>query len=259
MGSECSAESETGRKIKTFGEVFMERKNTAIVLAAGQGKRMNSKVQKQFLELGGKPLLYYSLKCFQDSGMIRDIILVTGAESVPFCKEEIVEKYGLTKVTKVIPGGKERYDSVYEGLLSCENSDFVLIHDGARPFITEEIIRRGIQGVEKTGACVIGMPSKDTVKIADTQGYVAETPDRSTVWTIQTPQIFEYRQIREAHEKIRCRDMSAITDDAMVVEQETGVKVALVEGSYKNIKITTPEDLDIAEIFLKALKKMAGI
>lgn len=259
MGSECSAESETRRKIKTFGEVFMERKNTAIVLAAGQGKRMNSKVQKQFLELGGKPLLYYSLKCFQDSGMIRDIILVTGAESVPFCKEEIVEKYGLTKVTKVIPGGKERYDSVYEGLLSCENSDFVLIHDGARPFITEEIIRRGIQGVEKTGACVIGMPSKDTVKIADTQGYVAETPDRSTVWTIQTPQIFEYRLIREAHEKIRCRDMSAITDDAMVVEQETGVKVALVEGSYKNIKITTPEDLDIAEIFLKALKKMAGI
>ena len=185
MGSECSAESETGRKIKTFGEVFMERKNTAIVLAAGQGKRMNSKVQKQFLELGGKPLLYYSLKCFQDSGMIRDIILVTGAESVPFCKEEIVEKYGLTKVTKVIPGGKERYDSVYEGLLSCENSDFVLIHDGARPFITEEIIRRGIQGVEKTGACVIGMPSKDTVKIADTQGYVAETPDRSTVWTFR--------------------------------------------------------------------------
>ena len=259
MGSECSAESETGRKIKTFGEVFMERKNTAIVLAAGQGKRMNSKVQKQFLELGGKPLLYYSLKCFQDSGMIRDIILVTGAESVPFCKEEIVEKYGLTKVTKVIPGGKERYDSVYEGLLSCENSDFVLIHVGARPFITEEIIRRGIQGVEKTGACVIGMPSKDTVKIADTQGYVAETPDRSTVWTLQTPQIFEYRLIREAHEKIRCRDMSAITDDAMVVEQETGVKVALVEGSYKNIKITTPEDLDIAEIFLKALKKMAGI
>ena len=217
MGSECSAESETGRKIKTFGEVFMERKNTAIVLAAGQGKRMNSKVQKQFLELGGKPLLYYSLKCFQDSGMIRDIILVTGAESVPFCKEEIVEKYGLTKVTKVIPGGKERYDSVYEGLLSCENSDFVLIHDGARPFITEEIIRRGIQGVEKTGACVIGMPSKDTVKIADTQGYVAETPDRSTVWTIQTPQIFEYRLIREAHEKIRCRDMSAITDDACLL------------------------------------------
>ena len=259
MGSECSAESETGRKIKTFGEVFMERKNTAIVLAAGQGKRMNSKVQKQFMELDGMPVLCYSLRCFQESPLIRDVILVTGEEYVFWCKEEIVEKYGFTKVSAVVSGGKERYDSVYEGLLSCENSDFVLIHDGARPFITEEIIRRGIQGVEKTGACVIGMPSKDTVKIADTQGYVAETPDRSTVWTIQTPQIFEYRLIREAHEKIRCRDMSAITDDAMVVEQETGVKVALVEGSYKNIKITTPEDLDIAEIFLKALKKMAGI
>ena len=170
-----------------------------------------------------------------------------------------MEKYGLTKVTKVIPGGKERYDSVYEGLLACRDTEYVLIHDGARPFITEEIIRRGIQGVEKTGACVIGMPSKDTVKIADTQGYVAETPERSSVWTIQTPQIFEYNLIREAHEKIRCRDMSAITDDAMVVEQETGVKIVLVEGSYKNLKITTPEDLDIAEIFLKALKKMAGI
>ena len=129
MGSECSAESETGRKIKTFGEVFMERKNTAIVLAAGQGKRMNSRVQKQFLELGGKPVLYYSLNCFQQSPLITDIILVTGAESVAFCKEEIVEKYGLTKVTKVIPGGKERYDSVYEGLLACRDTEYVLIHD----------------------------------------------------------------------------------------------------------------------------------
>ena len=121
---------------------------------------MNSKVQKQFLELGGKPVLYYSLNCFQQSPLITDIILVTGAESVAFCKEEIVEKYGLTKVTKVIPGGKERYDSVYEGLLACENSDFVLIHDGARPFITQEILERGMNGARETGACVIGMPQR---------------------------------------------------------------------------------------------------
>lgn len=229
----------------------MDRKNTAIVLAAGQGKRMNSRVQKQFLELGGKPVLYYSLNCFQQSPLITDIILVTGAESVAFCKEEIVEKYGLTKVTKVIPGGKERYDSVYEGLLACENSDFVLIHDGARPFITQEILERGMNGARETGACVIGMPSKDTVKVADEKGFVQETPERSSVWTIQTPQIFEYNLIREAHEKIRCRDMSAITDDAMVVERASGAKISLAEGSYKNLKITTPEDLDIAEIFLK--------
>lgn len=226
-------------------------KNTAIVLAAGQGKRMNSKVQKQFLELGGKPVLYYSLNCFQQSPLISDIILVTGAESVAFCKEEIVEKYGLTKVKKVIPGGKERYDSVYEGLLSCENSDFVLIHDGARPFITQENLERGMNGVRETGACVIGMPSKDTVKVSDEKGFVQETPERNLVWSVQTPQIFEYALIRNAHEKIRCEGMDGITDDAMVVERVSGTKIRLVEGSYKNLKITTPEDLDIAEIFLK--------
>ena len=229
----------------------MERKNTAIVLAAGQCKRMNSRVQKQFLELGGKPVLYYSLNCFQQSPLITDIILVTGAESVAFCKEEIVEKYGLTKVTKVIPGGKERYDSVYEGLLACENSDFVLIHDGARPFNTQEILERGMNGARETGACVIGMPSKDTVKVADEKGFVQETPERNLVWAVQTPQIFEYSLIRNAHEKIRCGNMEGITDDAMVVERASGAKISLAEGSYKNLKITTPEDLDIAEIFLK--------
>ena len=126
-----------------------------------------------------------------------------------------------------------------------------MIHDGARPFITEEIIERGLQKVKETGACVIGTPSKDTVKLSDAEGYVKETPDRKCVWTIQTPQIFSYSLIRGAHDSIRRKDMSKITDDAMVVEQETGVKVALAEGSYQNIKITTPEDLDIAEAFLK--------
>lgn len=228
----------------------IEMKNTAIVLAAGQGKRMHTKIQKQFLEIKGYPILYYSLRCFQDSPLIEDIILVTGEESVLYCQKEIVDKYGFTKVTKVIPGGKERYDSVYQGLLACENSDYVLIHDGARPFITEEILERGLTGAEETGACAVGMPSKDTVKIADESGYIAETPDRSKVWMIQTPQIFQYALIRNAHESIRTREMSNVTDDAMVVEQETGIKVRLTEGSYQNIKITTPEDLGVAELFL---------
>ena len=228
----------------------IEMKNTAIVLAAGQGKRMHTKLQKQFLEIKGYPVLYYSLRCFQDSPLIEDIILVTGEESVLYCQKEIVDKYGFTKVTKVIPGGKERYDSVYQGLLACENSDYVLIHDGARPFITEEILERGLTGAEETGACAVGMPSKDTVKIADESGYIAETPDRSKVWMIQTPQIFQYALIRNAHESIRTREMSNVTDDAMVVEQETGIKVRLAEGSYQNIKITTPEDLGVAELFL---------
>ena len=225
-------------------------KNTAIVLAAGQGKRMHTKIQKQFLEIKGYPVLYYSLRCFQDSPLIEDIILVTGEESVLYCQKEIVGKYGFTKVTNVISGGKERYDSVYQGLLACENSDYVLIHDGARPFITEEILERGLTGAEETGACAVGMPSKDTVKIADESGYIAETPDRSKVWMIQTPQIFQYALIRSAHESIRTREMSNVTDDAMVVEQETGIKVRLAEGSYQNIKITTPEDLGVAELFL---------
>ena len=232
----------------------MSERNTAIVLAAGQGKRMHSKVQKQFLEIQGYPVLYYSLRCFQESPLIQDIILVTGEESISYCKEEIVQKYGFTKVSAVIPGGKERYDSVYAGLCECKDCEYVLIHDGARPFVTEEILKRGLQKVKETGACVIGMPSKDTVKLSDEEGYVKETPNRKCVWTIQTPQIFSYSLIREAHDSIRQKDMSKITDDAMVVEQETGAKVALAEGSYQNIKITTPEDLDIAEAFLKHLR-----
>ena len=229
----------------------MSERNTAIVLAEGEGKRMHSKVQKQVLAIQGYPVLYYSLRCFQESPLIQDIILVTGEESISYCKEEIVQKYGFTKVSAVIPGGKERYDSVYAGLCECKDCEYVLIHDGARPFVTEEILKRGLQKVKETGACVIGMPSKDTVKLSDEEGYVKETPNRKCVWTIQTPQIFSYPLIREAHDSIRQKDISKITDDAMVVEQETGAKVALAEGSYQNIKITTPEDLDIAEAFLK--------
>ena len=229
----------------------MSERNTAIVLAAGQGKRMHSKVQKQFLEIQGYPVLYYSLRCFQESPLIQDIILVTGEESISYCKEEIVQKYGFTKVSAVIPGGKERYDSVYAGLCECRDCEYVLIHDGERPIVAEVILKRGIKKVKETGACVIGMPSKDTVKLSDEEGYVKETPNRKCVWTIQTTQIFSNSLIREAHDSIRQKDMSKITDDAMVVEQETGAKVALAEGSYQNIKITTPEDLDIAEAFLK--------
>ena len=224
---------------------------TAIVLAAGQGKRMHSKIQKQFLEIGGKPILYYSMECFQKSPLIQDIILVTGEDMISYCQSEIVEKYGFTKVCKVTAGGKERYDSVYAGLLCCQDTDYVYIHDGARPFVTEEMIQRGYEAVKRTNACVMGMPSKDTVKLADPSGYIKETPDRKIVWNIQTPQIFSYDLIRGAYESIRKKDMSNVTDDAMVVEQETGTKILLVEGSYQNIKITTPEDLAVAEGFLR--------
>ncbi len=229
----------------------MSEKCTAIVLAAGKGKRMHSKIQKQFLEIQGYPVLYYSLHCFQESPLIQDIILVTGEEMISYCEQEIVKKYGFSKVRKVTAGGKERYDSVYAGLLCCQDTDYVYIHDGARPFITEEMVQRGYEAVKRTNACVMGMPSKDTVKLADSSGYIKETPDRKIVWNIQTPQIFSYDLIRGAYESIRKKDMTGVTDDAMVVEQETGTKILLVEGSYQNIKITTPEDLAIAEAFLR--------
>lgn len=224
---------------------------TAIVLAAGKGTRMNSKIQKQFLEVEGKPVIYYSLKCFQESPLIRDIILVTGEESLSYCKEEIVKRFGFSKVKKVTAGGKERYDSVYTGLCACDNTDYVLIHDGARPFVTEEMLERTCLSVKETGACVVGMPAKDTIKISDRNKMVESTPAREKVWLVQTPQAFRYSLIKESYESIRCKDMSGITDDAMIVEQERGVKVALVHGSYENLKITTPEDLIIAEAFLR--------
>ena len=215
---------------------------------------MGTQTAKQYLELQGKPILVYALEVFEQSAVVDDILLMTDKEHVEYCKKEICEKYGIKKVSAVAPGGKERYESVWKALCILKErgqSGFVMIHDGARPFVTEEILKRGLQKVKETGACVIGMPSKDTVKLSDEEGYVKETPNRKCVWTIQTPQIFSYSLIREAHDSIRQKDMSKITDDAMVVEQETGAKVALAEGSYQNIKITTPEDLDIAEAFLK--------
>lgn len=231
-------------------------KSTAIVLAAGQGKRMNSKVQKQFLLIKGKPVLYYSLSCFQNSREIEEIIVVTGKESINFCKQEIIEAYGFSKVKAVIPGGKERYDSVYAGLCACEDSDYVFIHDGARPFLSNDMIRRGKEAVLDYGACVIGMPSKDTIKIADENGMVESTPSRNKVWNIQTPQIFSYTAIREAHEKARQQNMADITDDAMVIERFGNMKIKLVEGSYGNIKITTPEDIVVAEKILEKIQKI---
>ena len=228
-----------------------ECRNTAIVLAAGQGKRMHSKIQKQFIELGGMPVLCYSLRCFQESPLIRNIILVTGEEHIDWCKEEIVKKYGFTKVSAVVSGGKERYDSVYEGLSVCRDTDYVLIHDGARPFIDNAIIERGLAAAAETGASVVGMPSKDTVKIADDEGNVKETPDRSNVWIVQTPQVFETALITQAYEKLMQHDRENVTDDAMVVEQEMQIPVKLFEGSYCNIKITTPEDLETAKGFIE--------
>ena len=236
----------------------MKERIGAVILAAGQGKRMHTAVAKQFLELNGRPLITYALSAFQES-MAEDLVLVTGAEQLDYCRKEIVEAFGFTKVKAVVAGGKERYHSVYEGLKALAQlgpMDYVLIHDGARPMVNGEIIRRSIEGARKYGACVAGMPVKDTIKLADAEGFGAGTPDRSRLWQIQTPQTFSFPLIFEAYSRILSRPegQERITDDAMVLEAESDCRVKLIEGDYRNIKVTTPEDILIAEALLKGEK-----
>lgn len=230
-------------------------KCTAILLAAGKGTRMESKIPKQFMNILDKPVLYYSLECFQNCVLINEVILVTAQEMLPYCEKHFSAQCGFTKVTHIIAGGSERYDSVYEGLKLCNEPDYVFIHDGARPFLTEEILLRGYEKVINTGACVAAVPSKDTIKLTDRNGLVRETPNRDEVWIVQTPQIFRYEVIRSAYDRLQTQDKTGITDDATVVEKMDNYPVFTYEGNYKNIKITTAEDLEIAEIFAQQLEK----
>lgn len=218
---------------------------TAIVLAAGRGKRMGTSTPKQFLEIDGVPMIVRTLRVFADSPEIDDILLVTSKDYVTYCRREIVEKYSIPKVRAVIEGGAERYDSVWNALLRCPDADYVMIQDGARPFVTEEILKRADVGMREYGAVAVAVPSKDTVKITDDEGRVIDTPDRAHVWNIQTPQAFSYALIRKANECLMAAPggMEGITDDAMIVEKSGLSDVHLVMGAYSNIKITTPEDL----------------
>lgn len=231
-------------------------RTAAIVLAAGQGRRMHSEVTKQFLILGGEPVVCHSLRAFEQSPA-EAVVLVTGEEEIDYCRKQIVEAYGFKKVIAVVAGGKERYHSVYAGLCALEEKldpdGIVMIHDGARPLITEEIIERTIVDAELYGASVAAMPVKDTIKVADASGFAALTPDRSTLWQMQTPQTFSYGLVLKAYRKLMSDEkyQKGITDDAMVVENLCGTKVKLTEGSYENIKVTTPEDMVIAEALLR--------
>lgn len=236
-------------------------KTAAIVLCAGSGKRMGSDTKKQFMEIGSKPIIYYAIKAFEDSS-VDEIVIVTGEEDIDYVKKEIVEKYGFTKISCIVAGGKERYNSVFNGLKAVELNNpeenlYVLIHDGARPFVDNDIISRAIKAVKEHGTAVVGMPVKDTIKVVDANDFVVDTPNRSTLWQIQTPQCFDLKLIYDAYSKL-IEDEEAgrlnginVTDDAMVVEKYTSKNVKLVKGSYENIKITTPEDMSVAEALLK--------
>ena len=229
--------------------MLRNKKITAVVLAGGRGKRMESKISKQFLELGGNPILYYALNTFENS-VVDEIILVAAEGEEEYCKKKIVEQYHLKKVTGIVTGGKERYHSVYNGLCAVKQTDIVMIHDGARPFITEDVIEKAAREVIKCQACVVGVKVKDTIKVSQ-EGMIVDTPDRRNLWQVQTPQCFEYEGIRKAYEKALEGQTDNITDDAMVWEMYSKIPVKLVEGSYFNIKITTKEDMIFGEAILK--------
>ncbi|BCJ96596.1 2-C-methyl-D-erythritol 4-phosphate cytidylyltransferase [Anaerocolumna cellulosilytica] len=240
---------------------------------------MQSDTPKQYLLLDGKPVLYYTLKAFENSN-VDTIILVVGNNEIEYVKTNIINRYEIKKVNAIVEGGKERYHSVYQGLKAVGNSEYVLIHDGARPFITKEMIEKVIEKVEESKACVVGVPVKDTIKIVDDSNFIVNTPDRSRLWSIQTPQAFSTELITKAYsmildesvkedirtdsigfksssEKAITKSVKAepmkrinITDDAMVLEYTLNYPVQMIYGSYYNIKITTPEDLIVGEAFL---------
>lgn len=241
-----------------------------IILAGGSGKRVGAEIPKQYIEVNGKPLLYYTLKAFEESAV--DAVSVVADEvHLQFVISEIVDQYGLKKVIRVCEGGKERFDSVHHGLddLSSEakGEDVVLIHDGARPFIKPEEIDQLIEETKACGAAIAAMPVKDTIKLADADGFVAATTVRADTWQIQTPQGFRYGLIKEAYDKAAAMQWKVpggleatntdpvlvpagkiFTDDSMVIEAVCPEqKIKLVKTSYENVKITTPADLDLAK------------
>lgn len=237
----------------------MERiKSAAIILAAGKGSRMETDIPKQFIVIHNKPVLYYALKAFEESN-IDEIILVTSEETKKYCSDNIVKKYGLKKVSCIVEGGSERFHSVLNGLKAIDQSDYVLIHDGARPLIDIEMINEVIEYVQNSGGCIVATPVKETIKKIDNNHYIEETPKRSSLWAAQTPQAFRYDELLEAYinmSKDKEFGSMEITDDASVYEKYIRKPVKIIEGSYGNIKITTPEDLIFAEKVIELLKKI---
>ncbi|MBQ3891004.1 MAG: 2-C-methyl-D-erythritol 4-phosphate cytidylyltransferase [Lachnospiraceae bacterium] len=227
-------------------------RHVGILLSAGKGKRMGTDTPKQYMDLLGKPVIYYSLKTMQES-FLSEIIMVVSKDDIDYVKKEIVDKYSFNKVTKIVAGGAERSDSVYLGLKEIENpSDvYVYIHDGARPMLTREHVLNLKEDVECFGTAVLGVTSKDTVKLIDEDGFVRATPKRDYVVNVQTPQVFVASDILSAYEAFLKDEGAFVTDDASVMECYGNLPVHITKGSYTNIKLTTPEDFLLAEKLIK--------
>lgn len=222
----------------------------ALVPAAGIGKRMGAQINKQYLLLAGKPIVAHTLQILEDAPFIDEIYVIVPEAEIPYCREHVVERYDLTKVRGIVAGGAERQNSVMNGLRALTGADvddLVLIHDGVRPFISLPVLEKSVETAREKGGALVAVPVKDTVKIV-VDGIVRETPLRETLWLAQTPQTFRYSIIMAAHE-IAAAERYLGTDDASLVEW-MGKDVHIVLGDYRNIKITTPEDLVMAEAFL---------
>jgi 2-C-methyl-D-erythritol 4-phosphate cytidylyltransferase len=228
-------------------------KTVAIIPAAGSSKRMQNNISKQYLLLDGIPVLAHTLGIFQRSSEIDEIFLIVPKRDIEFAHNGLAERYGISKVSKILAGGKERQDSVRNGIDALgSDHDIVVIHDGVRPFISEELVHSAILEASRVRAVTVGVPVKDTVKSIDRHGIVVETLNRNHLWLTQTPQAFKREIIRKAYEAAY-RDNFYGTDDASLVER-MGVKVTMIRGSYDNIKITTKDDVMLAEILTKRFK-----
>lgn len=226
-------------------------KNYALIVAGGKGKRVGRDISKQFICINNKPIIWYTIKAFESCEHIDGIVVVISKDDMDYFNENVLEVYDFKKILAVVEGGAERQDSVYNGLLMMKDCDIVLIHDGARPFVSEKIINEGIEYAKSYGAAACGVMPKDTIKVKGSDDFSKETLQRDTLFAVQTPQCFEYNSIKKAHEFIRKENLM-VTDDTMVIEK-LGKRVYLYKGSYTNIKVTTPEDIEVAEIISKGI------
>lgn len=227
----------------------MDKKNIAIITAAGKGIRLKKDIKKQYIKLKEKPIIYYTIKKFNDLSIIDEIIVVSDKENIHYMKKEVIEKYNFNKVKIIVEGGKTRKESVYNGFNKVKNKDsIIIIHDGVRPFVDDEVIFNSVKNASRYGASIAAVKSVDTVKIVENQ-MVIDTLDRNKLRRVQTPQTFKY-EILEKSYKLVDRNNSKITDEAFIVES-AGFPIHITEGSEKNIKITTEFDLEFAEFLIK--------
>ncbi|MGD8226904.1 MAG: 2-C-methyl-D-erythritol 4-phosphate cytidylyltransferase [Desulfobacteraceae bacterium] len=225
-------------------------RTVAVIPAAGSGIRMENERPKQFLDVDGRPLLAVTLEKFQVCPLIHTVILLVPEKDLAHCQREIVERHRLTKVEKVLVGGERRQDSVRLGIeASGGDYELVMIHDGVRPLVTVDLIARVVAAAQEHRAVITGLPAKETVKEIDQDALVVRTYDRQKVWLVQTPQVFRYEDILMAHSRALERGWEEVTDDALLVER-VGIPVKVVEGSEDNIKVTTPQDLELVKFLL---------